>query len=452
MATSSITGAVATVTPVGLGTCAIVYEDNTGGSDSGATHVTLSVTVTSAGATFDWVNSNVTDASIGTGAASETLTEVGAGTGTITITRHGTSATCAVAFVLSVPSGGGGGGGGPNEPTGMSVGLNTGDLTVAPPTPAQVAAGQTSWQVGSNPVSTMTQFSPATKDSTGNWAGNLILCPDAPAYRIIYDTTLQGAGSPTRPGVPIVLPPSPTGTYYVASHYRIGGANANWQFVGSKGTAPVGIKLFSLHDRNGSGVSGTGTNHIYNTYWDTARTGSAASPDVVFNVLLQGPNGQSQFWPTNFEATYNSGQTYHIGHVVIGSDGTHYTCIATTTGNAPPNATFWRAMTKHFSPYYNEFAYLNAAPPVIPVDGAFHALELLVAGESVPGAGDGALDFWIDTNHAFHVEGVTLLATGDLPGFSFAQWDPTWGGQPNPLDGPAQTQFVDFNRLYVSQK
>lgn len=452
VATSSITGSTATITPVGVGTCAIVYEDNTGGPDSGATHATLSVTVSSAGVTFDWVNSNGTDLSVGSGAATEIATELAAGTGTITVTRHGTSATCSIAWVCSVTSSGGGGGG-TNEPSGMFVGLNTGDLLVPPVTPAQVAAGQTTWQVGSNPVSTFQQSAPAVKDSSGDWAGNLILCPDAPGYRIIYDTTLQGAASPTRPGVPIVLPTSPTGTYYVASHYRIGGANASWNFVGSQGAAPAGIKLFAIHDRNGNNVAGTGTNHVYTTAWDFARTGNPATPDVMFVMFLQGPNNQSQAWPTNAESAYNPANTYAIGHVAIGSDGNHYTAIASVPASTPPpNATYWRQMLKHYSNYYNAFAYLNGAPPTIPVDGAFHLLELLTQGESTPGAGDGHIDLWIDGTHEFHVEGVQFLAPGDLPGFSFAQWDPTWGGEPNPADGPAQTQYVDFNRLYVSQK
>jgi hypothetical protein len=42
----------------------------------------------------------------------------------------------------------------------------------------------------------------------------------------------------------------------------------------------------------------------------------------------------------NFLGAYNGGTAYVIGNVVT-SGGVYYTCISNTTGNAPPNATYW---------------------------------------------------------------------------------------------------------------
>lgn len=43
-------------------------------------------------------------------------------------------------------------------------------------------------------------------------------------------------------------------------------------------------------------------------------------------------------------AAYAGGTTYAVGDLVL-SGGIHYYCIAVTTGNAPPNATYWYALT-----------------------------------------------------------------------------------------------------------
>ncbi len=54
---------------------------------------------------------------------------------------------------------------------------------------------------------------------------------------------------------------------------------------------------------------------------------------------------------------YNGATTYTLGNVVI-SGGVNYYCIATTVGNAPPNATYWYAMTG--STYEIPSPYLTA--------------------------------------------------------------------------------------------
>ena len=342
---------------------------------------------------------------------------------------------------------------GPNLPLGFTVGLDTGDITIPPPTVAQVTAGQNTVTFGASLQSTWTQFSPAVKDSLGNWAGNLTLCPDAPGWRITYDPTCAGANPPTRPGVPILLPSNPSGSYYVSAYYRIGGANASWNFNGAT-NAIAGIKGFSLHDRNGTSVAGTGTNHIYNFpfYVDNASVTHAG-----FAMFLQGPNGQSKSYPEpGFTGeNYVAANSYAAGHITLDTAGVNeYLALQTVPPNTPPpNATYWRLITTRFNPYYTQGAFQNTTTPtMIPIDGQFHLCELLVTGESVPGAGDGKQDYWIDNVHIFHADGVNYLATGDLPGFSFMQFDPTWGGAGagGAANHPLQTQYVDFNRVYVA--
>ena len=66
-------------------------------------------------------------------------------------------------------------------------------------------------------------------------------------------------------------------------------------------------------------------------------------PDGTIWTFLAPPN------PTGYQGAYNAGTTYHPNAGtkaspadVVLSGGVLYQCIATTTGNAPPNATFWQ--------------------------------------------------------------------------------------------------------------
>lgn len=54
-------------------------------------------------------------------------------------------------------------------------------------------------------------------------------------------------------------------------------------------------------------------------------------------------------------AAYNGGTAYAIGDMAS-SGGTNYYCIAATTGNAPPNATYWYAMPSSYYEIPNAYA------------------------------------------------------------------------------------------------
>ena len=46
----------------------------------------------------------------------------------------------------------------------------------------------------------------------------------------------------------------------------------------------------------------------------------------------------------NWKGSY-SGATAYVVDDVVESSGSSYICIAATTGNAPPNATYWEQMS-----------------------------------------------------------------------------------------------------------
>jgi hypothetical protein len=47
----------------------------------------------------------------------------------------------------------------------------------------------------------------------------------------------------------------------------------------------------------------------------------------------------------NWQGAYNGATAYAVDDVVS-SGGSSYICIAATTGNAPPNATYWEQMSQ----------------------------------------------------------------------------------------------------------
>lgn len=423
VATASITGSTLTVTSVATGTTSLTVKDTASGGTS-ATEATVNITV---GTEYDWVSANTSLATAGTGAATETITDPSANTAggqtTVTITRHGTSAQTVI--TVNTPSSSQGGSGSPNEPTGMTVGMNTGSLTQHP----SLVQGGT-WNVGTTLISQFTQFSPTTKDSTGNWAGNIALCPDGPGYRMTYDPTLTGGVSPVRWGSPISMPSSPAGIVYYAWYMRY----VNWLITGAD--AAAAHKLWQPR------TNGSDTNHIAIAQSDNG----SGIYQHYFGLGLQGPGSNSARVPSpQIPNLWNGTTIYQKGACVkVTGSGTQYFCILSNTNQQPPNATYWTAYT----PAFSLAQFTNA---IIPRDGNWHHMEMLLTQDNPAGSGNGKANFWIDGTQCFptDVEGLNIISAADAPGAPYWMFDPVWGGTGA---SPTQTQYYDVDRLYCSQK
>ena len=92
------------------------------------------------------------------------------------------------------------------------------------------------------------------------------------------------------------------------------------------------------------------------TYYVSATKGSAAERLMPFEFsttqayVLSFGDGYIRFYRNEAQievsgvAAYAGGTAYVIGDLVVQA-GVNYYCIAATTGNAPPNATYWYALT-----------------------------------------------------------------------------------------------------------
>ncbi|HSN18363.1 MAG TPA: hypothetical protein VLV87_09135, partial [Gammaproteobacteria bacterium] len=135
-------------------------------------------------------------------------------------------------------------------------------------------------------------------------------------------------------------------------------------------------------------------------------------------------------------AAYGAGTTYNQGDM-CSSGGTNYYCIATTTGNAPPNATYWYAMPADLTyeipnPYaaadLMDIHYTQSADVLTLVHPNYPIMELRRYGATnwrlVPvsfgpliaaPAGGGATGTAITHTYAVLAVGYTLLAGGSSP-------------------------------------
>lgn len=440
VATASITGSTLTVTAVAAGQTSLTVKD-TGSGGSSAAEATVQITV---GTEYDWVSSNTSIVTVGTGGATETATDPPAdtagGTATITITRHGTSATATVAVTSAGSSGGGSGS--PNEPSGMTVCCNSGSLTVAPPTPTQVAAGTTSWVIGSTIQNTVEMFSPGGSQPANGyqsgWAGNLTLCPDGPGYRLTYQTGLAGGYSPARFGFPLAAPSGAVGIGYWSWYMRL---ESGWSWLCAGGAATKGVKVSFQR------TTDTQTNHALVL---SADNGTGTYEGYV-NLFLQGPGGQSLDVPEQNASAWNASTAYEPGDTVS-SSGTYY-CILANTNKQPPNATYWTLWTPSFS--------VSGLEPdgLIPADGDWHHVEVLITQDNPAGSKNGQVQFWVDGTAYMPItpSGLSIIPTDNnatppvayVPGWPYYMFDPTWGGA---VASPAQQQTMDIDRLYMSQK
>ena len=106
------------------------------------------------------------------------------------------------------------------------------------------------------------------------------------------------------------------------------------------------------------------------------------------NLFLQGPGGQSLDVPEQNASAWNASTAYEPGDTVS-SSGTYY-CILANTNKQPPNATYWTLWTPSFS--------VSGLEPdgLIPADGDWHHVEVLITQDNPAGSKNGQVQFWVD--------------------------------------------------------
>ena len=100
----------------------------------------------------------------------------------------------------------------------------------------------------------------------------------------------------------------------------------------------------------------------------------------------------------NWKGSY-SGATAYVVDDVVESSGSSYICIAATTGNAPPNATYWEQMSQAGTDGTDLTTTLTTQGDLVYYNGS--ALARLGAGTSgqvLQTNGTGANPSWVDTS------------------------------------------------------
>jgi hypothetical protein len=186
-----------------------------------------------------------------------------------------------------------------HEPLGMTVQIDTGQLTVAP-------AGTGTW---TNGTATFTMFSPVVATATGESSSNLTLVPDGTGLRLLYGPTLEGGNSPVRFGTGIAGPGSTT--YYQRWRVRTvpawaGPRNGN------------GVKLCEPRALDTGSGADAGTNDIL-MMWPNG------GDDDQMSAMegLQGPNGHFRDMGVNqgLIASLTDGQ-WHLDERVYVAEST----------------------------------------------------------------------------------------------------------------------------------
>jgi hypothetical protein len=323
------------------------------------------------GQIVSWASSNAAVASV---SASGLVTGSGVGTATITATSVGIQGTAS----FTVTSGGSG----PfHEPAGMNTQINTGAMSVAP---SQSNNG--TWTEGST---TLTNFSPNSKSSTGEWSGNLSAIPGEPGLRLTYDGSLDGGNSPVRFGASLANHGS--GYLYVRWKFRL---SPNW-------TLSTASQLKVMEPRS---INST-ENHV-----------------ISFSPYGQASDG-SNMWPNAFLQFNNGGGTY--------------------SRYVPGNSSGQDASTSYFS---SSVANVGGN-----ARGSWHTIEFYMQPESSAGTANGQLTIWVDGNQVFQTTSVNYFLNGEPMGWMYLMFDPCYGGD-SANDHPPGTLYWDIDQLYVSTK
>lgn len=298
-----------------------------------------------------------------------------------------------------------------NLPAGMTAVINTGPISVNPATGGQNggASGSTFSTAGPIPWN-LTNDSPTTMSSVGTWSGNLQRPANgSTGLQMNYLPSLDGGNSPVVYGGGW----STTGTGYLYVSMRIL-LSSNWTF-----SQALGIKIGEPR------TTGTFENHVLNLNANSPSGSDPEQPSVGANAwisfLTQFTNNPPKV-PGYVYPTAPSGS--------LGPDSDYLTTAANIGGSGK---------------------------------GSFHTFEWYIQPESPPGALNGNLTMWVDGTLAFTTvgladsvggrppHGVQFFESGETPGWSFLQIDPTFGGDAQ-SDHPQAAQYTIYDRVYVAVK
>jgi len=121
-----------------------------------------------------------------------------------------------------------------------------------------------------------------------------------------------------------------------------------------------------------------------------------------------------------YRGLYDSGTAYVIDDVVQGSDDIIYHCILGTTGNDPPNATYWEVapsipVTDVRFIYADLFKDGIVGPSWNYASGSTQTNGTLVVGRKYIIATYNSGDDFTNVGAASNATGVIFIATGDTP-------------------------------------
>jgi len=135
-----------------------------------------------------------------------------------------------------------------------------------------------------------------------------------------------------------------------------------------------------------------------------------------------------------WRGTYAGGTAYTPDDAVVHS-GTSYICIANTTGNAPPNATYWNVLAQAGTNGTDLTTTLTTQGDIVYRDGS--GLQRLAAGTSgqvLQTGGSGANPSWVD-------------ASGGA--FAQFQYRAVAGGSPNEYTNSNTGSYVEATNHYI---
>lgn len=279
----------------------------------------------------------------------------------------------------------------PNMPAGMTIVWDTGNITNAV---SQVSGGSFS-SGGPVPLS-VTNLSPNTPSSVGEFAGNLSNTPGG-GMRVTYATNLHGGNSPVRMSIASYAQAG-TGKLYMA-----------WQFTLSSGfgfSTATGIKICEPH------TTVTGNNHV-----------------VALNCQNDAGNKDGV-----------------SGYPMFLLQGNH-------TGDIPGAPQGFPAPNSVFG---TQEALANFGGPS---RGTTKLFEILLEQETPINTGiNGQVTFWVNGTQVFTTHGGTpgggtgipsAGITFDAGGWPQLLFDPTYGGDAD-TDRPPAGTFWDINNITVA--
>jgi hypothetical protein len=335
-----------------------------------------------------WSSSNPSVATVN--ASTGLATAVASGTASITATCgvHGGGTTLTV--------GAGSGSFHPNLPAGMTTVLDTGAMTNAV---SQVQSG--TWSSGGNVPATMTNESPNSPSSVGEWAGNISNVPSSSGFRMTYATDLHGGNSPARVQLSTFASKG-TGFLYLAFRIRYA---TTWNY-----STALSNKIVDTHTVT------PGNNHII----DITNTGTDGNSHATGNAFP------------------------------------YYALQGTVSGNVPGGS-----RANGLPPSFTGSANVYANPSAANLLGAgqiglWNTVEMYIQPESpVLTGNNGQFTEWV--NGALQWTSVgkndgTAGQTGinyNSGGFSDLLFDPTYGGDSD-TDRPPAGCYWDIDYLFAA--